>query len=404
MSTPALTLSLPQPDSATASAAFASAKRLVVKVGSSLVTNEGKGLDDAAIAAWCAQLAVLVQEGREVIMVSSGAIAEGMKRLGWASRPKAVHELQAAAAVGQMGLAQAYETHLRAHQLKSAQVLLTHADLSDRERYLNARSTLLTLLHLGVVPVINENDTVVTDEIKFGDNDTLGALVANLVEADCLVILTDQKGLYSADPRKDENAVFIRTATAGDPQLEKMAGGAGSRVGTGGMITKILAARRAASSGASTAIAWGREPQALVRLMQGEAIGTLLIASEAKLQARKQWIADHLQLAGSVSVDDGAAKCLLAGKASLLPIGMTGVEGDFMRGEVIAIRNAQGQELARGLANYSSAEARLLCTKSTAELAELIGYEAEPEMVHKNNLVLLNDYQAAIYGASSANQ
>ena len=391
MSSSALHLSLAQPDLASATAIFAKAKRIVVKVGSSLVTNEGKGLDDAAIAAWCAQLAALVQDGREVIMVSSGAIAEGMKRLGWSTRPQAVHELQAAAAVGQMGLAQAYETHLRAHSLKSAQVLLTHADLSDRERYLNARSTLLTLLHLGVVPVINENDTVVTDEIKFGDNDTLGALVANLVEADCLVILTDQQGLYSADPRKNPDAVFIRTATAGDPVLEKMAGGAGSRVGTGGMITKILAARRAASSGASTAIAWGRETQALVRLLQGQAIGTLLIASEAKLQARKQWIADHLQLAGSVRVDDGAAQCLLAGKASLLPVGMTGVEGEFARGEVIAIRNAQGQELARGLANYSSTEARLLCKKSTAELADLIGYQAEPEMVHKNNMVLAQE-------------
>ena len=391
MSSSALHLSLAQPDLASATAIFAKAKRIVVKVGSSLVTNEGKGLDDAAIAAWCAQLAALVQDGREGIMVSSGAIAEGMKRLGWSTRPQAVHELQAAAAVGQMGLAQAYETHLRAHSLKSAQVLLTHADLSDRERYLNARSTLLTLLHLGVVPVINENDTVVTDEIKFGDNDTLGALVANLVEADCLVILTDQQGLYSADPRKDPDAVFIRTATAGDPVLEKMAGGAGSRVGTGGMITKILAARRAASSGASTAIAWGRETQALVRLLQGQAIGTLLIASEAKLQARKQWIADHLQLAGSVRVDDGAAQCLLAGKASLLPVGMTGVEGEFARGEVIAIRNAQGQELARGLANYSSTEARLLCKKSTAELADLIGYQAEPEMVHKNNMVLAQE-------------
>ncbi len=391
MSSSALSLSLPQPDLSSACRAFGEAKRIVVKVGSSLVTNEGKGLDDAAIAAWCAQLAVLAQAGREVIMVSSGAIAEGMKRLGWSARPKAVHELQAAAAVGQMGLAQAYETHLRAHSLKSAQVLLTHADLSDRERYLNARSTLLTLLQLGVVPVINENDTVVTDEIKFGDNDTLGALVANLVEADCLVILTDQKGLYSADPRKDPDPVFIRTATAGDPVLEKMAGGAGSRVGTGGMITKILAARRAASSGASTAIAWGREPQALVRLMQGECIGSLLIASQAKLHARKQWIADHLQLAGSVRVDDGAAQCLLAGKASLLPIGMTGVEGEFMRGEVIAIRNAQGHELARGLANYSSVEARLLCKKSTADLCELIGYQAEPEMVHKNNMVLAQE-------------
>lgn len=371
------------------------AHRIVVKVGSSLVTNEGRGLDAQAIGEWARQLAALVRGDagipREVIMVSSGAIAEGMKRLGWRTRPSEVRELQAAAAVGQMGLAQMYETKLSEQHLPSAQVLLTHADLADRERYLNARSTLLTLLHLGVVPVINENDTVVTDEIKFGDNDTLGALVANLVEADCLVILTDQKGLYNADPRKNPSATFIRTATAGDPALEKMAGGAGSRVGTGGMITKILAARRAASSGASTAIAWGREPQALVRLMQGQAIGTLLIASQAKLQARKQWIADHLQLAGSVRIDAGAAQSLQAGKASLLPIGMTGVEGEFMRGDVIAIRSPDGQELGRGLANYSSAEARLLCRKSTAELAELLAYEAEPEMVHKNNLVLFKD-------------
>ena len=244
----------------------ASARRIVVKVGSSLVTNEGKGLDETAIGEWCRQIAMLMREGKEIIMVSSGAVAEGMKRLGWASRPQAVHELQAAAAVGQMGLAQMYETQLRKHQLGSAQVLLTHADLADRERYLNARSTLLTLLAHGVLPVINENDTVVNDEIKFGDNDTLGALVANLVEADALVILTDQKGLYSADPRKDPNARFIEQARAGDPELESMAGGAGSSLGKGGMITKILAAKRASGSGASTVIAWGREPQALLRL------------------------------------------------------------------------------------------------------------------------------------------
>ncbi|MFM2261893.1 MAG: hypothetical protein RI959_569, partial [Pseudomonadota bacterium] len=271
------------------------ARRVVVKVGSSLVTNDGRGLDEQAIGEWCRQLAHLIRDGREVIMVSSGAIAEGMKRLGWTNRPKAVQELQAAAAVGQMGLAQMYETKLRANGLGSAQVLLTHADLADRERYLNARSTLLTLLKLGVVPVINENDTVVNDEIKFGDNDTLGALVANLVEADALVILTDQKGLFTADPRKDASATFVSEASAGDAKLELMAGGAGSSIGRGGMLTKILAAKRAAGSGASTVIAWGREPDALIRLTQGDAIGTLLIAQTQKNQARKQWMADHLQ-------------------------------------------------------------------------------------------------------------
>ena len=364
------------------------ARRIVVKVGSSLVTNEGRGLDEAAIGQWCAQLAALVADKREVIMVSSGAIAEGMKRLGWANRPKAIHEQQAAAAVGQMGLAQMYETKLREHGLRSAQVLLTHADLTDRERYLNARSTLLTLLQHAVVPVINENDTVVTDEIKFGDNDTLGALVANLVEADAYVILTDQKGLYTADPRKDPQARFVDVAQAGDAELEKMAGGAGSSIGKGGMITKILAAKRAAGSGASTVIAWGREPDALIRLMQGEAIGTLLVAQTAKNQARKQWMADHLQLAGSVLVDDGAAVRLREGKSSLLPIGMLSVAGEFSRGDVIAVQDAQGAEIARGLANYSSAEARLICRRSTAEFEALLGYTAEPEMVHKNNLVL----------------
>ncbi|HSO44639.1 MAG TPA: glutamate 5-kinase, partial [Rhodoferax sp.] len=276
--------------------ALRDAHRVVIKVGSSLVTNEGRGLDEVAIGEWCRQMAELVRQGREVIMVSSGAIAEGMKRLGWAKRPREIHELQAAAAVGQMGLAHMYETKLRENGLGSAQVLLTHADLADRERYLNARSTLLTLLKLGVVPVINENDTVVNDEIKFGDNDTLGALVANLVEADALVILTDQKGLFTADPRKDASAEFVHVAQAGDAALEAMAGGAGSSLGRGGMITKILAAKRAAGSGASTVIAWGREPDALLRLCQGEAIGTLLVAPTQKTQARKQWIADHLQL------------------------------------------------------------------------------------------------------------
>jgi len=364
------------------------ARRIVVKVGSSLVTNEGRGLDEQAIGEWCRQLSALVRDGREVIMVSSGAIAEGMKRLGWTTRPQQLHELQAAAAVGQMGLAQMYETKLRENGLGSAQVLLTHADLADRERYLNARSTLLTLLTHGVLPVINENDTVVNDEIKFGDNDTLGALVANLVEADALIILTDQKGLYTADPRRDPSATFVHEAHAGDPKLEDMAGGAGSSIGKGGMITKILAAKRAAGSGASTVIAWGREPDALVRLTQGEAIGTLLVAQTQKQQARKQWMADHLQLRGSVTIDAGAVQKLKADGSSLLPIGMTGVVGDFSRGEVIAIVDGQGLEVARGLANYAAAEARLLCRKPSGDMLQLLGFAAEPEMVHRDNMVL----------------
>jgi glutamate 5-kinase len=364
------------------------AHRIVVKVGSSLVTNEGRGLDEAAIGQWSEQLSALVKDGREVIMVSSGAIAEGMKRLGWKTRPKEINELQAAAAVGQMGLVQMYETKLREQGIGSAQVLLTHADLADRERYLNARSTLLTLLEHRVVPVINENDTVVNDEIKFGDNDTLGALVANLVEADVLVILTDQKGLYTADPRKDPAAQFVHVARAGDPKLEDMAGGAGSRVGTGGMITKILAAKRAAGSGASTVIAWGREPNVLLRLTQGEPMGTCLMAETAKQQARKQWMADHLQLRGAVQVDDGAVAKIVQDGKSLLPIGMVAVEGDFSRGDVIAIRDARGQEVARGLANYSAGEARLLCRKASADFERLLGYTAEPEMIHRDNLVL----------------
>ena len=364
------------------------AKRIVVKVGSSLVTNEGRGLDAVAIGDWCAQLAMLVKDGREVIMVSSGAVAEGMKRLNWSVRPKAIHELQAAAAVGQMGLVQVYETSLRKNGIGSAQVLLTHADLADRERYLNARSTLLALLQLGVVPVINENDTVVNDEIKFGDNDTLAALVANLIDADALVILTDQQGLFTADPRKDAQAKFVHVGRAGDPALEAMAGGAGSAIGRGGMLTKILAAKRAAGSGASTVIAWGRQPEVLLKLVQGQAIGTLLVAQTAKNQARKQWMADHLQLRGAVLVDAGAALKVSAEGKSLLPIGMTSVQGDFSRGDVIAIKGMDGNEIARGLANYSSSEARLICRKSSAQFERLLGYTGEPEMVHRTNLVL----------------
>jgi glutamate 5-kinase len=370
-------------------AVLAAARRIVVKVGSSLVTNEGRGVDAEAIANWSRQLAALAREGRELVMVSSGAIAEGMKRLGWSARPTELHELQAAAAVGQMGLVQMYETQLRAHGMASAQVLLTHADLADRERYLNARTTLLTLLTLKVIPVINENDTVVTDEIKFGDNDTLGALVANLVDADALVILTDQRGLYSGDPRRDPQARFIDEAVAGDPALERMAGGAGSALGRGGMITKVLAAKRAAGSGAHTVIAWGRESDVLLRLAAGERIGTALLAGTPKLAARKQWMLDHLQLRGAVVVDEGAAGKLRGEGKSLLPIGITEVHGEFLRGDVIAVRSASGVELARGLANYSAAEARLIARKPSSQIGALLGYANAAEMIHRDNLVLL---------------
>jgi glutamate 5-kinase len=365
------------------------ARRIVVKVGSSLVTNEGRGVDAQAIANWSRQLAQLAREGRELVMVSSGAIAEGMLRLGWRTRPKELHELQAAAAVGQMGLVQMYESQLRQHGMASAQVLLTHADLADRERYLNARSTLLTLLGLKVIPVINENDTVVNDEIKFGDNDTLGALVANLVDADAYVILTDQRGLYAADPRKVPDAAFIDEATAGDPALERMAGGAGSAIGRGGMLTKILAAKRAAGSGTSTVIAWGREADVLLRLAEGEAIGSTLRAGTPKQAARKQWMLDHLQLRGAVRVDAGAVAKLRDEGKSLLPIGVHEVEGEFARGDVIAVRTLDGSaEVARGLANYSSAEARLIARKASAQIESLLGYANEPELIHRTNLVL----------------
>ena len=365
----------------------ARAKRIVVKVGSSLVTNDGRGLDSDAIGNWCRQLAGLAGQGREVIMVSSGAIAEGVKRLGWTRRPQELPELQAAAAVGQMGLVHAYESMLREHGIGSAQVLLTHADLADRERYLNARTTLLTLLRLKVVPVINENDTVVNDEIRFGDNDTLAALVANLVEADALIILTDQRGLFASDPRKDPQAAFIDLARAGDLELERMAGGAGSTLGRGGMLTKILAAKRAARSGASTVIAWGREPDVLLRLAAGEAIGTALQAPTAKLAARKQWMVDHLQMKGSVVVDAGAAAKVSGEGKSLLPIGVTAVIGEFHRGDVIAVLGADGRELARGLANYASGEARLIMRKPSQQIQVLLGYMNEPELIHRTNLV-----------------
>jgi glutamate 5-kinase len=365
------------------------ASRIIVKVGSSLVTNDGRGLDHGAIARWASQIAALRALGKEVVLVSSGAIAEGMLRLGFEKRPTDIHELQACAAVGQMGLAQIYETSFRAHGLGTAQVLLTHADLADRERYLNARSTLTTLLRLGVVPIINENDTVVTDEIKFGDNDTLGALVANLIEADALVILTDQRGLFSADPRKDPAAHLIAEAQAGDPALEAMAGGAGSSIGRGGMLTKVLAARRAARSGASTVIAWGREEDVLTRLAQGEAIGTQLTAPTGRLTARRQWLVDHLHTTGEVMLDAGAVQKLVKEGKSLLPIGVTRVAGEFGRGAVITCVGPDGVPVARGLTNYTSIEARRIMRQPSTKIEGILGYMEGPELIHRDNMVLL---------------
>ena len=364
-------------------------KRIVVKVGSSLVTNQGEGLDIPAIRNWAQQIAMLREGGHKVVLVSSGAIAEGMQRLGWKRRPSAVHELQAAAAVGQMGLIQVYESCFSVHGLHTAQILLTHADLADRERYLNARSTLRTLLTLGVIPVINENDTVVTDEIKFGDNDTLGALVANLIEADALIILTDQIGLYTADPRKDPNATLVSLAQAGDEKLEAMAGGAGSHIGSGGMLTKVLAAKRAARSGAHTVIASGHEIDVLPRLMHGDSIGTLLEAQPLPLNARKQWLADHLQISGKVTLDTGAVNALRNEGKSLLPVGITSVSGEFERGTVVAILDTNGQDIARGLINYNATETRRIAGHSSNKIESLLGYVDEPELIHRDNLILL---------------
>lgn len=364
-------------------------RRIVIKVGSSLVTNQGQGLDHVALARWAEQIARLKKMGKEVVLVSSGAIAEGMQRLQWKKRPHALHELQAAAAVGQMGLVQAYESCFRSHEIRAAQVLLTHEDLSDRKRYLNARSTLITLLSLNVIPVINENDTVATDEIRFGDNDTLAALVTNLIEADVLVILTDQGGLFTADPRKDAKARLVEEARAGDPAIEAMAGGAGSDIGRGGMLTKVVAAKRAARSGAHTVIASGHEPDVLILLAQGEAIGTQLLAETMTLAARKQWLADHLQMRGNVTLDEGAVKALTGSGKSLLSIGVIDVSGNFERGEVVGCLDPGGKEIARGLINYSAAETRRISRRASTEIETILGYVDEPELIHRNNLVLL---------------
>src|SRR5690625_1958582 len=374
--------------SAVLSSVVSNASRLVIKVGSSLVTNQGKGLDHQAVEQWASQIAQLHQQHKEIVLVSSGAIAEGITRLGWTRRPTVMNELQAAAAVGQMGLVQAYEVAFRRHGIRTAQILLTHEDWADRRRYLNARSTLFTLLALGVVPIVNENDTVVTDEIALGDNDTLGALVTNLIEAETLIILTDQQGLYDADPRRNPEAQLIRQAKAGDPKLEAMAGGAGSTIGTGGMLTKVLAAKRAANSGGHTVIASGNTPDILVRLAAGEAIGTELQASLPIRSARQRWLVDHLRVRGRLTLDAGAIKALTEGHKSLLAIGVIDVEGNFERGDVVACVDQHGVEYGRGLINYSSTDTRRIMGLPSNRIAEVLGSMSAPELMHRDNMVV----------------
>lgn len=365
------------------------ARRLVVKIGSALLTNDGKGLDDDALGGWVDQIAGLIRDGVEVVVVSSGAVAEGMSRLGWKVRPERLHELQAAAAVGQMGLVQIWEAQFKRHNLRSAQILLTHDDLSDRKRYLNARSTLRALLDFGVVPIVNENDTVVTDEIRFGDNDTLGALVANLVEADGLIILTDQQGLYDRDPRHHPNARLIDQRQAADTGLDAMAAGGAGILGRGGMQTKVRAARLAARSGAFTVIVGGRLESVIPRLRSGEHLGTLLLPEQGRLAARKQWLASHLQTRGTLILDDGAVRVLCQGGRSLLPVGVKSVSGKFRRGEMVSCTDGAGREVARGLVNYDADEARAIAGRSSDRITEVLGYISDEELIHRDNLVVV---------------
>jgi glutamate 5-kinase len=360
----------------------------VVKIGSALLTDNGRGLCADGLDAWVAQLAALRVSGREVVLVSSGAVAEGMSRLGWRERPDDLHKLQAAAAVGQMGLVHAYETRFRTHGLQTAQILLGHDDISARDRYLNARGTLLTLLELGVVPVVNENDTVVTDEIRFGDNDTLAALVANLIDADTLVILTDQRGLFEEDPRLNPGAKLISEASVGDRSLDVMVAGAAGLLGRGGMLTKLRAARLASRSGANTVIVGGREERVLDRIFAAEDLGTLLLSKEPPIAARKKWLAGQLQLRGTVQIDDGAARVLRQQGRSLLPVGVVAVTGQFSRGDLVRCVDGRGNEVARGLINYCADDARRLQGVSSGQIAGLLGFVGEPELIHRDNLVL----------------
>lgn len=363
--------------------------RWVIKIGSALLTNEGRGLDKVSIKQWVTQMATLRKRGVEVVLVSSGSIAEGMKRLQWPTRPIELHKLQAAAAVGQMGMIRVYEAYFLNHGIHTAQILLTHEDLSHRNRYLNARTTLKTLISLGVVPIINENDTVAIDEIRFGDNDSLAGLIANLIEADLLVILTDQQGLYDSDPRQNPNASLISEAEAGDLKLNTMASGAGGILGRGGMVTKLRAANLAQRSGTATWIASGRLPDVILKIAAGENIGTLLIPNQAPMAARKQWLASHLQMRGRLYLDAGAVNVLCHKGSSLLPVGVKSAEGKFLRGEMVACFDESGCEVARGLINYNFDETQKILGHSTHDIADLLGYVGEPELIHRDNLVLV---------------
>ena len=367
---------------------FAGARRIVVKIGSALLTGGGRGLDTVRIAEWVAQIAEVRRRGTEILLVSSGSVAEGMCRLGWKSRPHSLHELQAAASVGQMGLVQTYESMFQLHGLHTAQILLTHDDLANRERYLNARSTLLTLVELGVVPVINENDTVANEEIRFGDNDTLAALVANLLDADLLIILTDQQGLFERDPTVDPTAKLVSQASINDPALADMVGESRSGLGKGGMITKLRAGRLASRSGAATVIAAGREPNVVLRVIQGQVLGTFFVPDVSPLLARKRWLAGQLKLKGRLRLDDGAVTVLKQSGKSLLPIGVTAVEGEFSRGDLVACVDGEGAEVARGLVNYGAEETRRIMRQPSSGIEDMLGYVDEPELIHRDNLVL----------------
>lgn len=364
-------------------------RRWVVKIGSALLTRDGAGLDREALADWATQIARLRKQGIEIVLVSSGAVAEGMSRMGWKERPKALYEKQAAAAIGQMGLVQAYEENFQKHGFFAAQVLLTHDDLSNRQRYLNARSTLRSLVALGTIPVINENDAVASEGLRLGDNDTLAALVANLVEAELLVILTDQVGLFDKDPRKHADAQFITEGRANDERFLAYAGGVGTSVGSGGMRTKVLAAQRATRSGCATIIASGREPKVLERIHAGEVVGSLLLADSVPMAARKQWIASQLDSQGKLWLDAGAAKAISETGRSLLPVGVTRVDGEFERGEVVSCVNEQGELLAKGLVNYSSAQANKIKRCPSAAIEQILGYVDAAELIHRDNLVVL---------------
>lgn len=367
---------------------LAQSRRWVVKVGSALLTDDGRGLNVEVIEGLVDQLVALRARGCEVVLVSSGAVAAGIVRLGWESRPHLVHELQAAAAVGQSVLVQSYESAFKRHDIATAQVLLGHDDVIARDRYLNARGTLKTLLQLGVVPVVNENDTVVTEEIRFGDNDTLAALVSNLIDADALVLLTDQQGLYHQDPRRNPAAEMVQLCDVHDPTLDAMAGEGGA-LGRGGMVTKLRAARLAARSGTETIIASGRVDDVLSSIAAGANVGTWLRTGKEPQNARKQWLASMVQSSGRVELDAGAIKVLRDSGRSLLPVGVRAVQGSFSRGELVSCCDGDGHEIARGLVNYSAEETRRIMGSASKDIESILGYQAEEELIHRDNLVLV---------------